>query len=231
MMIIIFCRMASISDGGRQGLYYVHHFLEWFSMPWPRQHKTETRARIVAAAAAAMREHGPDGISVAEVMKLAGLTHGGFYAHFGSKDELLTDAFERANEESMAPLAKSASGSSDVDQLRAVIDAYLSPWHLAHVDLGCPVAAIAPEVARSGGRLQRHMSRAIHARIDWLRTLLSGRAKSEARSDDAVGALAAMVGGLVLARALGGNDGRNVLAATRRFLDRSLPSRTRANQD
>jgi TetR/AcrR family transcriptional repressor of nem operon len=192
-------------------------------MPWPRHHKADTRARIVAAAAGAIREHGPDGVSVAGVMDRAGLTHGGFYAHFGSKDDLLAEAFEKANEEAMEPLTRSAGASPDSGQLRAVIDAYLSPWHLTHVDAGCPVAAIAPEASRGGGRLQRHLSRAIQARIDWLRTLLPGKRKSGKHDDDAVGALACMVGGLVLARALAGEDGREVLAATRRFLHRSLP--------
>jgi TetR/AcrR family transcriptional repressor of nem operon len=194
-------------------------------MPWPRHHKAHTRARILAAAAAAIREKGPDGVAVAEVMDRAGLTHGGFYAHFASKDDLLAQALALTGEASLASLAAAADAASDGERLRAVVDAYLSPWHVAHVGEGCPVAALGPEVARGGGRLQRDLARMIRARVEWLRTLLPGTRRGSRRHDDAVGALAGMVGGLVLARALGGDDGRDVLAATRRFLDRALDDR------
>lgn len=196
-------------------------------MPWPREHKTQTRARILAAAAEAIREKGPDGVAVADVMERAGLTHGGFYAHFASKEELLAEALARASEESLMPLARSAETVPPAERLRNVVDAYLSPWHLAHVAEGCPVAALAPELARSGGRLQRDLGRTIRARMEWIRTLLPGTRRAARRRDDAVGTLACMVGGLVLARALGGDDGREVLAASRRFLERALADEER----
>ncbi|HKO16152.1 MAG TPA: TetR/AcrR family transcriptional regulator [Gemmatimonadaceae bacterium] len=199
-------------------------------MPWPKHHKAETRARIVAEAAAALRELGPERVAVAAVMDRAGLTHGGFYAHFGSKDELLADALAQASDESLAPLTQSAEAAADEDRWRAVVGAYLSPWHLTHVAEGCPVAALAPEVARAGGRLQRRLGQTIRARLEWLRSLLPGASGSGARRDDAAGALACMVGGLVLARALGGEDGRELLAGTRRFLERSLSDGARSKR-
>jgi TetR/AcrR family transcriptional repressor of nem operon len=191
-------------------------------MAWPVHHKAHTRGRILAAAAAALREQGLEAVGVAGIMDRAGLTHGGFYAHFAAKEDLLAHALAQANRESLAPLGASAVAVPHGQRLRAVLQAYLSPWHLSHVAAGCPVAALAPEVARSGGRLQRELGRGVRARLDWLRALLPRARKGRRRQDDAVGALSCMVGGLVLARVLGGEEGQELLAASRRFLERSL---------
>ena len=75
-------------------------------MPWPEHHKERTRARIVGAASAALRANGISGVSVAAIMSQAGLTHGGFYAHFGSKEHLLGAAVERASSETIEALSK-----------------------------------------------------------------------------------------------------------------------------
>src|SRR5262245_58504172 len=107
-------------------------------MPWPRDYKVRTRARIVAKAAAALRDNGVTGVGVAETMARAGLTHGGFYAHFESKDRLLAEALEHANRESLALLVRSLQAAPSEAQLRAVADAYLSPWHMRHVGARCP---------------------------------------------------------------------------------------------
>lgn len=191
-------------------------------MPWPRDYKARTHARIVATAAAALRAKGVSGAGVADIMAGAGLTHGGFYAHFRSKDDLLAEAVEHAGRQSFARLAGAVDSAPTETRLHAAIDAYLSPWHLTHADLGCPVAALGPEVARAGGRMQRSLGRTIRQRLDWLLGLLPNRRRTREHDEQVVGALACMLGGLVLARAVGEKESAAVLEACRGFLHRTL---------
>lgn len=191
-------------------------------MPWPEDHKARTRRRIVSAAAAAVRARGVSGVGVADLMAEAGLTHGGFYAHFASKDDLLAEALEQAGRDSFARLLDAIASAPEAARLHAVVDAYLSPWHLAHVDAGCPVAALGPEVARAGGRMQRCLGATIRERLDWLRGLVPEGGSAREREDQAVGLLAGMLGGLILARALGEGESKALLDACRRFLHRTL---------
>src|SRR5262245_37123676 len=191
-------------------------------MPWPRDYKVRTRARIVATAAAALRANGVTGIGVADTMARAGLTHGGFYAHFESRDGLVAEALEHANRESLALLIRSLQAAPAEAQLRAVADAYLSPWHVRHVDAGCPVAAVASEVARAGGTMLRNLRRMIQDRLAWLRGLVPAGRSARRRDEQVVGTLACMVGGLILARAVGGKESTELLEACRGFLHRAL---------
>src|SRR5438477_9743768 len=107
--------------------------------------KEETRERILRAAARAIRKHGYEGVGVAEVMKEAGLTHGGFYAHFDSRDALLVEALERAGRESFDAVARAAERRSakGVSAFRSLVETYLADRHLESLDTGCPVAALA----------------------------------------------------------------------------------------
>src|SRR6185436_207365 len=112
--------------------------------------KELTHQRIVDAAARAMRRSGFSGVGVADVMKDAGLTHGGFYAHFDSRETMLSEALTRACEDSSADLTRRADKlrAQGASRLRALIEGYLSETHLADVDSGCPVAALLAEVPR-----------------------------------------------------------------------------------
>jgi len=99
-------------------------------MPWSKGRKRETRERIVQAAADAFRERGLDGVGVADIMKRAGLTHGGFYAHFKSKDDLVRAAFEQMSRE----IAETV-GATD----------YLAELHMRHPERGCPLPTVGSE--------------------------------------------------------------------------------------
>lgn len=190
-------------------------------MPWPKAHKAATRARIVRAAAAAFRARGVSGVRVDEIMASVGLTHGGFYSHFASKDELLAAALEQANAETL-DLLRGALAAAGADQrLQAAIAAYLSPWHAAHPDRGCPVPALGPELARMPGKTRRRLAQTISSRLDWMRGLGAGRATDDVAAGEIVGVLACMVGGVMLARAAGG-DSAAILDGCRAFLDRAL---------
>src|SRR2546430_326088 len=116
-------------------------------MPWSPQHKLRTRERIIGAAAGALRGRGVAGARLDDIMRAAGLTHGGFYGHFRSKEDLVGDAVDHANEETIARLSKALDGLSGERRLLAVIAAYLGPEHVAHPDHGCPVAAVGAEAA------------------------------------------------------------------------------------
>jgi TetR/AcrR family transcriptional repressor of nem operon len=192
-------------------------------MPWPEGHKAKTRERIVRAAAEAFRARGIAGVRVEEIMAGAGLTHGGFYAHFASKDELVGPALDHANGETLERLSAAAGTLDGAQRLRAAVDAYLSAAHAAHPERGCPVAALAPEATRAGGRTRRQLARGIAERLAWMRRLLPGpRRNGREYEDQVVGTLACMIGGVILGRAVAGKDSEAVLASCRRFLHRTL---------
>jgi len=191
-------------------------------MPWPKEHKRNTRERIVETAAAAFRQNGADKVGVSEIMQEAGLTHGGFYAHFASKEDLLIEALGYASEEANELLetespAKSESGASG---LLAAALTYLSPYHLEHVERGCPIAALGPELVRSSQKVRRSFATAITRRLGRLYELARGGVNK--RRQQAAGALACMVGGLIVARGLKEPERLEFLKDCQSFLREAL---------
>lgn len=186
-------------------------------MPWSKDHKSATRGRILETASTAIRAKGVAGVGVAQVMEAAGLTHGGFYSHFGSKDELVANALSHALAQSGARTAAAAERAPAEEKLRAVADAYLTAEHLANVERGCPIVALGPELARDKGPAHDTYAEHIRKRVAWLETIAPGKTKQERRRA-AAGTYAAMIGGMLLARALGDADGERFLAQVRGFL-------------
>src|SRR5262245_52483320 len=178
--------------------------------------KEETHERIVQAAARAIRRHGYAGVGVAEVMKEAGLTHGGFYAHFKSRDELLVEALARAGHDSGAAIARAAQArrARGVSAFRAFVDSYLSEAHLTSMDSGCPVAALGSDMARQSGGVRDASALRVERLIATVRDTLPGATRAAASV-----IAGTLVGSLQLARALGDNaDGRAVLTSARKAL-------------
>lgn len=191
-------------------------------MPWPKDHKAKTRERIVASAAAAFRSRGVDGVGVEEIMAAAGLTHGGFYAHFAAKDELVAAALAAASAETIGRLSAPLAATEPRRRLHAVIDTYLSREHAEHPEHGCPVAALGPEVARAGGHARRDLAAGVRRRLAWMSGLVpSGRSRPRDQRD-LIAVLACMVGGLILARLAGGRASAAILESCRSFLHRAL---------
>jgi TetR/AcrR family transcriptional repressor of nem operon len=190
-------------------------------MPWPANHKAATRQRIIEAAAAAFRAGGIEGVRVEDVMAAAGLTRGGFYAHFESKDELLRESLKRASAETIERLSTASSAPQD-DGVMAMIEAYLSPGHVAHPEHGCPLAALGPEIARGAADPRRALAAGVKDRLRWMRQLSVGRGARPPSDEEAIGTLACMVGAVILARTLGASDSARVLRACRAFLRRAL---------
>lgn len=173
--------------------------------------------RIVTAAARAIRRGGFEGVGVADIMKEAGLTHGGFYAHFDSRNAMMAEAMDRAGQESAARLTqgmalRKSHGASD---LRALVEAYLSDRHLEDIEAGCPVAALACEVPRQSPEVQEAAAQRVHGLL-----AIVGRAlPPDAPADSAALLASQLVGALLLARALGNKArGQALLKATRRSL-------------
>ena len=117
-------------------------------MRYDAEHKQKTRSKVLEVAAKAIRSDGPDRIGVAGVMAEAGLTHGGFYAHFKSKDELVAAAIEQMFEESRARVAHEMEGHPPAEGLANYIDFYLSKKHRDARGAGCPMAALSSDLPR-----------------------------------------------------------------------------------
>jgi TetR/AcrR family transcriptional regulator, transcriptional repressor for nem operon len=179
--------------------------------------KQLSHERIVDTAARAIRRGGFNGVGVADIMKEAGLTHGGFYAHFPSRNALLAEALERAGQESAERIEKSAAlrRSRGVSAFRALVEGYLSDRHLASTESGCPVAALASEMPRQAPEVREASARRVRSLIAKVAATLP----ADAARDDPALIATQLVGTLQLARALGDNaEGKALLAAVRRHL-------------
>jgi TetR/AcrR family transcriptional regulator, transcriptional repressor for nem operon len=165
-----------------------------------QEDKARSHERIVERAAARFRECGIDGIGLADLMKEAGLSHGGFYRHFSSRDELVAEAVEHA-------LADGGQRVADIGRpdrpltLGMLIDAYLSPAHRDHLAASCAVATMAADVARGEDRARAAYSKQVEVYLRLLTDLVSGPNKKIKRAR-AITALAALVGSVSMARAV-----------------------------
>src|SRR5215208_6843602 len=128
--------------------------------------KEATHDRIVEAAARAIRRSGYGGTGVADIMKDAGLTHGGFYAHFASREAMLAEAADRAGADGMAAVARVAATAPPQEALQAMLQAYLSKEHVEGVETGCAVAALGSEMPRQAPEVRRAATRRIREMVD-----------------------------------------------------------------
>jgi TetR/AcrR family transcriptional repressor of nem operon len=186
-------------------------------MPWNKEHKTETRERILEAASAAIRERGVAGVSVADAMRAAGLTHGGFYAHFGSKDDLVAEAFAYASEKSGRKLDEAGARAPSGQGLLAIAETYLTASHARHPERGCPVSTVGPDLVRGDARGREACAAVMRKRLASLEAIADGRSAEERRRM-AAGTYATMLGAIFVARALGEAEGERYLAQVRAFL-------------
>lgn len=184
--------------------------------PTTPSRKELTHERIVDTAARAIRSAGFHGTGVADIMKAAGLTHGGFYAHFKSRDALLAEALERAGQESSARIdrATARQAGEGASPLRALVESYLSERHRKHAESGCAVAALACEMPRQAPEVRQAAADRVRGLIAKVRTALPAR-----HPDGTAEAIAAqMVGTLQLARALPDSEGARLLESVRHTL-------------
>jgi TetR/AcrR family transcriptional regulator, transcriptional repressor for nem operon len=171
-------------------------------MRYVEDHRRQTHSRIVENASYGLRQKGVEGLSVVDLMKLAGLTHAGFYNHFASRAALVGEAIAFAMDQVTERWKKLANGKANGERFEALIADYLSPRHRDNPKHGCALPALAADVARSSPSERRAFAFKLEKMIDAFVELLPDEAPQQARQI-ATGALATMVGSIVLSRAVG----------------------------
>jgi TetR/AcrR family transcriptional repressor of nem operon len=174
-------------------------------MRYSKEHKQETHARIVRKASVRLREKGAHGIGVADLMKEAGLTHGGFYAHFDSREALLIEAFAYAMDRSMDYWRKSTAETSPEKRLAMIVDSYLTASHRDDPGRGCAVPTLGAEIARESPKARKAFAAKLEQMIDMIAEQLIDLPPKAARKQAAV-TLATMMGTLVLSRIAGNGE-------------------------
>ena len=169
-----------------------------YFMRHSKDEKTASHERIVNAAAARIRESGTDQPGVAEIMRAAGLTHGGFYKHFESREELIEEAVQRALTDRGSELEELLAAADD--PLAAFAEWYVSEAHRDNAGHGCGVVALGSDVSRVGGGAQEAYRVQVERYIALLTSMLGGDERAAAVT------LSAMVGAVMMSRALGSTD-------------------------
>jgi TetR/AcrR family transcriptional repressor of nem operon len=191
-------------------------------MRYDSEHKARTRARVLKEAAATIRAVGPDGIGVAGLMAKVGLTHGGFYAHFKSKEDLVAEAVGQMFNDSLAMFESRTEGRAPADGLTSYIDFYLSEWHRDQADRGCPLPRLSGELARLPGPARDRFAKGAAGLTRRIAELLDKLGMSDAELA-AASVVSEMVGALALARAVPDREQSNrILKASREGLKRRL---------
>jgi TetR/AcrR family transcriptional repressor of nem operon len=184
-------------------------------MRYSREHKLETHARIVKKASVRLREKGAHGIGVADLMKDAGLTHGGFYAHFDSREALVIEAFADAMDRSTERWHKLAEATPPEKRLAVIVDSYLTTVHRDDPGHGCAIPTLGAEIARESPRTRKAFAAKLEQMIDMLAAQLPELAPKAARKQ-AMASIATMMGTLVMARIAGtGEFSDEILGAGR----------------
>jgi len=165
-----------------------------------REQVAKNRRRILEVAGKLFREKGVDGVGVADIMQSAGLTHGGFYGHFASKDELAAQACGCVVS-SMLDRWKAAAGNKSRDRLGAFVASYLSAHHRDHPGGGCILAALGADAARQCGAVRSAFTAGTRSTVALL-TSISPGPSAGAQREQALATLAGLVGALTLARAV-----------------------------
>lgn len=158
--------------------------------------KEKNHQRIVEVAARKIRESGIDGPGVAEIMKEAGLTHGGFYKHFDSRDDLVAEAVDTAIEQGQSDLGKAVEGAAD--PLGAFLEEYVSEKHRDDPGTGCTVVALGADAARADPRVRAAYGAQVEKYIGRMEELLGG----EGGRREAIAAVTSMVGAVLISRAV-----------------------------
>jgi TetR/AcrR family transcriptional repressor of nem operon len=200
-------------------------------MRYSREHKLETHARIVKKASVRLREKGAHGIGVADLMKDAGLTHGGFYAHFDSREALVIEAFAHAMDRGTEHWRKLAELTPPDKRLAAIVDSYLTTVHRDDPGNGCAIPTLGAEIARESPKTRKAFAAKVQRMIDMLAELIPEVPRKAARKQ-ATAAIATMMGTLVLARIAGnGEFSDEILGAGRdAVLARAMPAKRAAKK-
>ncbi|TGN89476.1 TetR/AcrR family transcriptional regulator [Bradyrhizobium yuanmingense] len=174
-------------------------------MRYSREHKQETHDRIVKKASVRLREKGAHGIGVADLMKEAGLTHGGFYAHFDSREALVIEAFAYAMDRSMEHWRKLTGEVAPEKRLALIAESYLSTLHRDNPGHGCSIPALGAEIARESPKTRKAFAGKLDEMIEALTDTIPNMPRKAARKQ-AIATLATMAGTMLLARIAGSSE-------------------------
>ena len=173
-------------------------------MPYAPNHKPKTRKRIVDAAKRMFKLHGYDGVGVNRIMGEAGLTHGGFYAHFSGKEELFAEVVSWFGPSEKIHKKSLSAESTPEYNLKAFVRSYLSKTHMNDVNEGCPLASLTMEVSRAGPVVRRSYTQALWGAVNRFRSQMTQREISTEAA--AYSTLAICIGGMALARAVDSSE-------------------------
>ena len=186
-------------------------------MRYSAEHKAETHDRIVQLASRSFREHGSAGEGIARLMTGLGLTHGGFYRHFDSKEDLFAEVVARGFAETGDRLVAAAEAAPKGQELRAIIETYLSATHLDEPATGCVIAALAPELSRQPPALRERVNKTMEAYVLRMEKYLPGRTSADRRRNCFI-LFPGMAGIVATARALNSRKDRlRMLSAAKSF--------------
>ena len=174
-------------------------------MRYSKEHKQETHARIVKKASVRLREKGAHGIGVADLMKEAGLTHGGFYAHFDSREALVVEAFGYAMDRSTERWRKVAEQTPPEKRFATIVESYLTSVHRDDPGHGCAVPTLGAEIARESLKTRKAFAAKLEQMIDIIADQILDVPRKTARKQ-AAATLATMMGTLVLSRIAGNSE-------------------------
>ncbi|KWV49647.1 TetR family transcriptional regulator [Bradyrhizobium macuxiense] len=184
-------------------------------MRYSKEHKQETHARIVRKASVRLREKGAHGIGVADLMKDAGLTHGGFYAHFDSREALVIEAFNHAMDRGTERWRKIVAEMPPEKRLATIVDGYLTQVHRDDPGHGCAIPALGAEIARESPKTRKAFALKLEQMIDMIADQIPDVPRKTARKQ-AMATLATMMGTIVMSRVAGNGElSDEVLAAGR----------------
>jgi len=193
----------------------------WF-MRYQPGHKAETHQKIVKDASQRVRAEGLSGAAVSDVMRDAGLTHGGFYKHFTSKDELLVESLKVGFREIIDTLVRAAEQSPPGEAWKAIVNTYLRPEMCEHPEHGCPLATLAPELARVDRRIKPQVvAELVNYKSQMVPFMPGRRTRDKERAFFAI--FSTMIGAIAIARLLPDPAIREkVLGSAKDFLLRSF---------
>jgi TetR/AcrR family transcriptional repressor of nem operon len=191
-------------------------------MRYRPEHKAAIHQKIVKDASRRIRAEGMTGAAVSAVMRDAGLTHGGFYKHFASKDELLMQSLREAFRQTADHLVQAAKRSPEGTAWKSIVKAYLSLEHCQHAEIGCPLAALGPQLARTRKAMKNRILAELREYETRLLPFMPGRRTTEKESSfHAI--FSTMIGAIAIARILPDPAAQaKVLANARNFLLRSF---------
>ena len=191
-------------------------------MRYPAEHKAEVHQKIVSDASRRVRREGMTGAAVSAVMRDTGLTHGGFYKHFESKDDLLLESLAAAFEDHGGRLVHAAERARPGAAWKAIVREYLNPEHCDHAEWGCPMAALAPELARADKPMRGRILATLKSYKDRMVPFMPGRTAADKERAFFI-IFPTLIGTIELARMLPDPAFRaKVLTGARDFLLRSF---------